>query len=207
LIPGLISLTPEELRLVSDAGYFEAKARIMEKVRRWLDEVHSALQAEVGRTALLLPAGFEPRKFQVVKGEHLEDCPYQYLDFPKHFAGDEKFTFRSLVWWGHHLVFALLLEGEHVLRYKQNLINRYHQVAGRDLCLSLAPTLWEWKRGEGYTLPLEHDRKSEVSAVLSGRRGFKIARFIPLDHPAVVAGRAADLAVETLRSLAPVMTS
>ena len=138
---------------------------------------------------LVLPPDFDANKMQSVKGERLEHCPYQYLDYPKHFLGEDKFTFRSLCWWGHHLVFALLLEGGRVKQYKKNFIDRFHQLAGQGLELSLAPTLWEWKQGEGYTLPITHDRKAQLAAVLSGRSRFKIARFVPLDSAAMREGR------------------
>jgi hypothetical protein len=199
--------TGDEIRLMADVEFFRVKARIMKKVRGVLDELHAGLQEEMRGVDLLEPVGFDRKKFQFVKGEHLEEYPYQYLDFPKHYQGDEKFTFRSLFWWGHHFVFALILEGEGLLRYKQNLINRYHLVAGRDLYLSLGPSLWEWKRGEGYTMPLTHDRKSQVSAVLSGRRFFKLARFVSHEDPVVAEGRLADIGREVLRSLLPVITS
>src|SRR5919201_4045325 len=142
--------TPEEVELMRDETFFRAKARISQKVRGLLEQIHAALREEMRGAHLLSPAGFDPERYQLVKGEHLEDFPYQYLDFPKHFVGDEKFTFRTLFWWGHHFVFALILEGSLAVRYTQNLVNRYHAVAGRQLSLSLAPTLWEWKHGEGY---------------------------------------------------------
>ncbi len=202
----MIRFTPDEISLIADEKFFPAKARIMSKMRGILDDIHAGLKTDLAGVGLLAPADFDAAKFQFVKGEHLEEFPYQYLDFPKHFSGAEKLTFRSLFWWGHHVVFALILEGAPVRRYKQNLINRYHEVAGRGLCLCLAPTLWEWRQGEGYTLPLTHDRKPEVAAVLSNRPFFKLARFVRLDEPEVVEGRLPQVARETLRALLPVIT-
>jgi hypothetical protein len=72
--------------------------------------------------------------------------------------------------------------------------------------LSLAPTLWEWKRGEGYTLPITHDRKAQLAAVLSGRAWFKIARFVPLDSPVLREGRLPEMGRDTFRSLLPLLT-
>jgi hypothetical protein len=201
-----LPFTPDEVKLISDAEFFRAKARIMKKVRGMLEEVYTGLLEDVKMVELSAPGGFDPRKFQFVKGEHLDDFPYQYLDFPKHFEGDNKFTFRSLFWWGHHFIFAFILEGEGLLRYKQNLVNRYHLVAGRDLYLSLGPSPWEWKKGEGYTLPVSHDHKSQVSAVLSGRRFFKLTRFVPYDHPSISDGCLAEVGRETFRSMLPVIT-
>lgn len=201
------SFTPDELALIADERFFQAKARVMAKVRGLLEALRPALAEELAGAALLAPPGFDPEKFQLVKGEHLDECPYQYLDCPKHFAGDEKFTFRTLFWWGHHVVFALILEGEGLLRHKQNLINRYHAVAGKGLHLSLGPTPWEWRCGDGYTLALTHERKSQTAAVLSGRRVVKLGRFVPLDDPAVREGRLVEVGRETLRALLPVITA
>ncbi|MBA2486495.1 MAG: hypothetical protein H0V35_10430 [Nitrospira sp.] len=199
-------LTPDELRLVADGDLFRAKERIILKVRDLLTELQLGLHVDLGRSALLLPPDFDPTKMQFVKGERLENCPYQYLDYPKHFLGEDKFTFRSLCWWGHHLVFALIVEGGPVKRYKKNFVDRFHQLAGQGLELSLAPTLWEWKRAEGYTLPITHERKAQLAAVLSGRAWFKIARFVPLDSPALCEGRLPEIGRETFRSLLPLLT-
>lgn len=198
-------LTPDELALVADNTFFRAKATITPKVRAMLEEVHDALKQELAGVKLLVPPGFDPAKSQYVKGEHLEHYPYQYLDFPKHFEDDDKCTFRTLFWWGHYVVFALILEGQGLLQYKKNLINRYGDVADRDLHLYLAPSLWEWKRGQGYTLPLTRDRKPEVAAILTDRPFFKLARFVPLDDPIVRDGRLAEAARVTLNAMLPVI--
>lgn len=201
-----VSFTQDELQLLAEAQFFVKKARIMKKVRALLDELYTAFQQDISHADLLAPKSFDPTKVQFVKGEHLEDHPYQYLDFPKYFDGEEKFTVRSLFWWGHAFVFALIVEGGYVAQCKQNLVNRYHQVAGNQLHLSLSPSPWEWKSGEGYTLPLTHERKPEVAAVLSGRRFFKVARYVRLDDPIVVEGRIVQVGRDALRSLLPIMT-
>lgn len=199
--------TENELRLIGDEQFFLQKAQIMKKVRALLDGLHTGLLTDVVGIHLLAPPSFDLKKCQFVKGEHLEDYPYQYLDFPKHFEGDEKFTFRSLFWWGHHFVFAMIVEGAALLQYKQNLINRYHQVAGKDLHLSLSHSPWEWKQGEGYTLPVAHDRKSEVAAVLAGRPFFKLSRFVRHDDPIVIEGRLIEAGREAFRSILPVIAA
>ncbi len=77
--------TGDEIRLMADVEFFRVKARIMKKVRGVLDELHAGLQEELKEVDLLAPVGFDRKKFQFVKGEHLEEYPYQYLDFPKHY--------------------------------------------------------------------------------------------------------------------------
>jgi hypothetical protein len=201
-----LQLTTEEAALVADAQFFQTKARIMDKIRGMLEATRKELQDEMAKVVLLTPPGFEPAKCQFVKGEHLEDFPYQYLDYPKHFSGDEMFTFRSLFWWGHHVVFALILEGPLLRQYKKHMVDRFHTIAGRDLTLSLAPTPWEWKCGEGYTLPITHDRKAQIAAVLGERSSVKVARFIPMHDPRLAQGLLHRLGRETFQTVSPIIT-
>ncbi len=201
-----MNFTSKEISLLSDTEFFSAKARVSPKIRDLLERIHESFQGELKAHHLLVPDAFDPDASQFVKGEHLEDFPYQYLDYPRFFTKDVKFSFRSLVWWGHHMVFALILEGGHLRRYKENLINRFPSVADRDIHLCLSHSLWEWKQGPGYTLDLTRGRSSEVAAVLAHRPFFKLARFVPFSDPAVLSGEAHRLAREALRAVLPVMT-
>jgi hypothetical protein len=203
--PTSVTLTDEETALVADARFFRKKAAITAKVRAQLETAHHFLKTALAEVPLAGPVGFNPQAYQLVKGEHLEDFPYQYLDFPKHFRGGDAFTFRTLFWWGHHVAWAWLLEGDEVRQYKKHFVDRFHQLAGQGLELSLAPTLWEWKRGEGYTLPITHDRKAQLAAVLAERPFFKIVRCLPLTDPRIQGGDLPRLGCETFRAMLPLV--
>ncbi len=201
-----MNFTAKEIALLSDTDFFSAKAHISPKIRHLLERIHESFQHELKAHHLLVPDAFDPNASQFVKGEHLEDFPYQYLDYPRFFTKNVKFSFRSLVWWGHHMVFALILEGGHLRRYKENLINRFPSVADREIRLCLSHSLWEWKQGSGYTLDLTAGRSSEVAAVLAHRPFFKLARFVPFSDPTVLSGEAHRLAHQALRAVLPVIT-
>ena len=201
-----LSFTDEETALLTDAAFFERKARISEKIRAQLEVTRQTLREELTHTALPEMSDYDSASAQLVKGEHLESFPYQYLDCPKHFRGAEKRTFRTLFWWGHHVVWAWILEGILMRQYKKRLVDRFHTVAGRDLELSLAPTLWEWKQGEGLTLPITHDRKAQIAAVVAERSFLKIVRFLPLGDPRVQSGALAELSRDVFRAMLPIVT-
>lgn len=198
--------TDEEAVLIADQHFFLAKAQIMVKVRHLLAATHAALKKDVASVALVTPPDFDPANCHFVKGEALEFFPYQYLDFPKHFHDSNAFSFRTLFWWGHHVVCALMLEGEGIKQHKSRIVDRFHQLAGQGLELSLAPTLWEWKRGEGYTLPITHDRKAQIAAVLAERSFVKIVRFLPFTDPRVQSGLMPEFSCETFQAILPIIT-
>ncbi len=199
------TFTPEEVSCFADTKFFRTKAQITIKVRKILEELHSHIKVELVDRELLAPQNFNPEAVQFVKGEHLEDFPYQYLDFPRHYTREEKFAFRSLFWWGHHMVFALILEGPHIRRYKENIINRFAEISDNQVCLCLSPSLWEWKNGPGYTMELTQDRKSQAAAVLANRSFVKVARFIPMEDPIVQSDALAQVGQESFRTMLPII--
>ena len=200
-----LAFTDEETALLTDAAFFQKKVRISEKIRVQLEATRLALKEELSIAVLPDLPESNLTSIQLVKGEHLESFPYQYLDCPKHFHGTEKRTFRTLVWWGHHVAWAWILEGSLVRQYKKRLVDQFHVVAGRQLELSLAPTLWEWKRGEGFTLPITHDRKAQIAAVLAERSILKIVRFLPFGDARVKDGALAELSREAFRAMLPIV--
>jgi len=200
------SLTADEWHVFGDDDFFRKKAVISVKLKRTLEKLHRALQPELSAQPLLAPDGFDPEAVQFVKGEHLEDCPYQYLDFPRYYTQQDKLAFRSLCWWGHHLVFALIVEGPLVKHYRLNLFNRFAEVADRQLSVCLSSSLWEWKAGSGFTLDITHTRRSEIAATLDNRTSFKIARFIPNQTLAYNEVDLINAGVSPFESILPIIT-
>lgn len=201
-----MTFTSQEIERLTDKQFFLDKATISTKIRQDLELLYETYQRELSQHQLIVPNQFSPDAFQFVKGEHLEHFPYQYLDYPRMYTREIKFGFRTLFWWGHHIIFALILEGGHIRRYKENLINRFSEIADRDVCLCLDNSLWEWKKGPGYTLELTRGRKSEVAAVLANRPYFKLAIFIPFDDAVVTTGNINQIGQKALGSLLPVIS-
>lgn len=194
-----IPLTDDERALIKDTSFFRAKAAIGKKIKENLLALHEALKEELVLASLLAPEGADLQTGQFVKGEHLQDFPYQYLDFPKFFSHAEKFTFRSLFWWGHHFVFALILEGAYLEQYKKNLLSSYDRLADQGLSILLAPTPWEWRNHPELLLEIRSDNKEIVSETVASRPWLKIHRLIGFDHPLFVENRLAEAGRETFR--------
>ena len=61
--------------------------------------------------------------------------------------------------------------------------------------------------GPGLTLPITHDRRSEIAATLDHRTFFKIARFLPMHDAAVKTGTIVDKGLKTFQAILPVITA
>lgn len=200
------TLTHDEWRVFANHDFFLKKAAISAKLKRALEQLHLALQPKVHTHHFLAPDNFDREAVQFVKGEHLEDCPYQYLDFPRYYTRQDKLAFRSLCWWGHHLVFALIVEGPLVKQYRINLFNRFSEMADRQLSLCLSPSLWEWKTGPGFTLDITQTHRSELAAVLERRMFFKIGRFLSIHELEGNTDQIINVGRTTFQSILPIIT-
>ncbi|HZR46488.1 MAG TPA: hypothetical protein VFA47_07280 [Candidatus Manganitrophaceae bacterium] len=202
-----LPLTADERALIKDTSFFRAKVAIGKKVKENLVALHEALKEELALSSLLAPEGTDLQNGQFVKGEHLQDFPYQYLDFPKFFSHDEKFTFRSLFWWGHHFVFAWILEGAHLEEYKKNLLSSYDQLADQGLSILLAPTPWEWRNHPELILKIQSGNKGAVAEAVAPRPWLKVQRIIGFDHPLFVENRLTEAGRETFRLMKAIVSA
>jgi hypothetical protein len=201
-----IFFTPDELALIRDTRFFPTKAIITDKLKRTLRQLHEALKEEIAGTRFLTPEGVDFEVGQFVRGEHLLDFPYQYLDFPKLYTNAEKFAFRSLFWWGHHFIFAWILEGKYLSRYKENLLSAYDQLADQGLYVLMTETPWEWRKDPLYLLEIRKDNKENVAAALASRPFLKIHRFIEFDGVELEKGRIVERGRQTFRLMRAIVT-
>ena len=202
-----ICFTPEEGRLVQDTHFFRTKAIITEKVKEILHRLHGEISEELALSNLLAPDGVDLEKGQFVKGEHLLDFPYLYLDLPKIFTQSEKFTFRSLFWWGHFFIFAFILEGKYLECYKSNLLEAYDRIAAGGFSLLMTETPWEWRKEPQFLLEIRRDNRQKVASALASRSFLKIHRYIDLNHPDFLEGRIVQAGRETFRLMKPIVSA
>ncbi len=200
-----ICFTPEENALIQDTRFFETKARVSEKVKTLLQQIYLELKKEIPTRGLLAPKEFDSENFQFVKGEHLLNFPYRYLDFPKYFKNKEMLTFRTLFWWGHFFVFALILEGALLAQYKRNVLAHYNAFADQGLFILMTDTPWEWRLESKYLLEIRRDNQVEVSNILASCTFLKIHRYLKFEESAVREGRVVEEALKTFRLLQPLL--
>ncbi len=194
-----IYFTPEENTLIQDTRFFETKVSVSQKVKTLLKQIHIELKKEIPSSALLAPHAFDSKNFQFVKGEHLLNFPYLYLDFPKHFKNKEMLTFRTLFWWGHFFAFALFLAGHHLNQYKRNLLEHYESLSNQGLFILITENPWEWRRDSKYLIELQKENKPEVEAALENLTFLKIHRYLNFDRSVVREGKVVEEALKTFR--------
>ncbi|MGY8765739.1 MAG: hypothetical protein ACKVI5_02645, partial [Nitrospinaceae bacterium] len=105
------------------------------------------------------------------------------LDMPQTFSKTQMFTYRTLFWWGHDLIFSLILKQENLTPLVDKLIKLKDDSEWKNIYLAITPTPWEWENNtNNYTL-LAKTSKIKLRKTLETVQYIKLCRFHPLNHP------------------------
>jgi hypothetical protein len=137
-------LSPAELTVLLDQSYMPLKFSAFAKLERFLSELRDGLAEDMGPVASKFPPEFDVQAGKISRGENYNFFPYRVLDFPRAHHEKNFFTFRTLILWGHHITFHLILIG----KYKTLLQERLFQAAKvmpEAFSLSKQASPWEWE--------------------------------------------------------------
>ncbi len=144
----------DELALLSNPRFFEQKLQATEKLKRLMEEIRLALLEEIRPEELLAPSTTDFLKGQIAKGENYEGYPYVMLDFPKHFSKENIFTFRTLFWYGHTLIFSVIVAGTYLETYRQNFERHYERLCEAGLYFG-TNDVWDWRESASRLLTVQ----------------------------------------------------
>jgi hypothetical protein len=196
-----IDLTDEEIAAVTDGARLLAKTRATAKIRGHLEALRWALfpRIQAGHAAWDAPAGFDPDAAQIARGQNLEGTPYQYLDFPRHFAAGEFFTFRTLVWWGRSVSYCWILQGGALSNHRARLKAGLDDLVRAGIGVWFGGDPWDW----GAHVALTAVPPDALDAL-----GFlKVGREVPLgDGKALTRAGLVDTGTAVFGALEPVVT-
>jgi len=99
------------------------------------------------------------------------------------FSKSKMFTFRTLFWWGHDLIFSLILKQENLTPLIENLINLKEDNEWKDIQLAIAPTPWEWERDINNFITLSELSEIKIKNSIDTIQYIKLCRFYPLASP------------------------
>ncbi len=149
----------DELALLANPRFFEQKLQATEKLKRLMEDIRTALLEEIRPHELLAPIGTDFLKGQLAKGENYEGYPYVMLDFPKHFGKESIFTFRTLFWFGHALIFSVILAGKPLEDYRKKFALCYERLCEAKVQVGIGD-VWDWR--ERASRQLSQENKGEL---------------------------------------------
>lgn len=195
----------DDLRLIADGSVFEARARVMTRMREVFEALRHRLIRHLARGSYLAPKGADRRHGKFGRGEYLEQMPYVYLDLPRYFDTEAAFTFRALFWWGHGVSFSLILGGPFLTEYRRRLLENLDVLQALDVHVSMAEHPWDWGRGDQHTLALAPGVEPMLLRLFRFQNYLKCVRYLDFQDTEFREGRIAESALLTFQAFEPII--
>jgi hypothetical protein len=190
-----------EWDLINVTEIFKHKPAILKKAESYLEELRSALAAEMKADPKPYPPDTDLSKGQIARGENHKGFPFLSLDLPQKFSKTEFFTFRTLFWWGHYLGFSLILKGPDLNTYLTRLKECQQEPALKNVYLSKHISPWEWEFGEDQFIKVSELSKDEIQEVADRLQYLKLMRFFPVSEKSFPELNWAQAGINSFRDL------
>ena len=197
---------PDELATLENTAFFLQKDAATARIHASLDVLRERLRAVLaaGADGWLCAGAMDVEQGQLTTGESYRGLPYVVLDFPKRFSRAEFLTMRTLFWWGHYAVYALMVQGPWLAEAVGRIEAALPALTAAGVEATLADTPWDWQRGPGYTRPLLDD--ADTREWLRAAPFLKLMRFLPLAADTFTPERLVEMGIESWRLYAPLVS-
>lgn len=173
-------LSEEELAFLKDKEYMPMKFRISKKLEENLSYLHQAIQIDIETHADHLFRPLLDSKGKISKGENYHTYTYRVLDYPRIFHTQGILLFRSLILWGHHISFHLIMT-EKFKELFQLRTQAFLHDHPQDFYIASHKDPWQWKEDEDYKRIAQLPQHA-LQTLIRERKFLKISRFLPLDQ-------------------------
>lgn len=187
-------ISDEELKIILNGDFFIKKRAVSNKIRQAFIELKDNLETTILKNKQVLPASIDLKDSKISRGENYRFIPYIVLDYPKLYAQENIFTYRSMFLWGNFFSFTLHLSGD-ILNDSYNIIiNNLNKLEGKDFYFCINNNPWEYFYGSDNYISLDEMLKLK----LPEQRSFiKLSRKLHLTNYSKIQ----EYGVETLSEL------
>lgn len=186
-----IVFSADELNLLQDENILRTKQAIIKKMHRLLADTEYHLRQTVSAKIKSVPEYSLAQSGKISRGENYLDLPYLVLDFPRHFAQEAIFAYRTMFWWGNFLSCTLHLQGAALEKFRTNLLSNLPRLK-EDIFFCIAPTPWEYHYGSDNYALVKEMPLDKLNELITSKAFIKISRKLPLESYAQLAGFSAE---------------
>jgi hypothetical protein len=176
-----LMLSDDELQLVNNTEWILTKRKIIEKVNLLLGHVSEQQKLFIENEKGWLPDSILKSTPKIAKGENYLQLPYQLLDYPRCFDGDNIFAVRTMFWWGNFFSITLHLSGEYKKIFQQK-INENIKSVKQDIFICINENQWQHHFEADNYIEAKKLSEGELLKLIVEKPFIKLALKFPL-HP------------------------
>jgi hypothetical protein len=175
-----ISLSKQEIQLVSNTKLILTKNRILLKSQAMLEKLQEKMIEALQNEAAYLPPEIFSVHPKISKGENYRGLPYLVLDCPRLFKGDNIFAIRTMFWWGNFFSITLQLSGVYKKRAEKNIMASWEKLKKEKFFIAHSPDQWVHHFEKTNYLPVRNLTRLRFRRIISNNTYIKLAKKFPL---------------------------
>ena len=172
-------LTEKELAIFQDQEFMPLKAIVWQKLESILYETMKQLQLIIPEYAEVLHDSLLKSTGKISRGENYKTYAYRVLDYPRVFEGNDFFTFRCVVLWGHPIGFHFILKGKYKKHYQELLLENALK-SNDEIWLSDQEDPWVWEFKEEQQILVNSANLLVAQKMLEKKDFLKLTTYLPL---------------------------
>ncbi|HAS40325.1 MAG TPA: hypothetical protein DCS93_07590 [Microscillaceae bacterium] len=172
----------KELNYLKDTDFLLTKHQINEQLMQLLEQARQSIKQQIDESDFTYPVGTDTQNGKISKGEQYRQLPYWVLDYPRKYAQDDIFAFRTMIWWGHEISCTLMLAEESWEQYQEAILQNLSVLIKEDWFVNVHTTPWEYHFEEDNYQKLTDFTSATLKESLTQRRFFKISRRLELSE-------------------------
>ena len=185
-------LTERELAVFQDSDFMPLKAKVWAKIEVLLSQLQEQLEEKIPEFSDQLPKEFIYSSGKLSRGENYKTYSYRVMDYPRVFQGDDIFTFRCVVLWGHPIGFHWILRGKYKEEFQDRLVEN---------ALNLEEEIWLSKQDDPWVWEFEADRQENIHKLspeaikhlLQKQNFVKLSLYLPLETYAKIPEKGTEI--------------
>ena len=175
ITPTKITLSPQELQLVTNTEWILTKQLIMDKVFELLGELCEKMKELIAKEKEWLPNAVLISEPKIFKGENYLKLPYVMLDYPRCFDSTDIFAIRTMFWWGNFFSITIQLSGRYKKMFEKNIIKNRDACQTKNFYCCINDDQWQHHFNTGNYCKVSAMGIEEFENNISGRQFIKIA--------------------------------
>ncbi len=166
-----ISLSTEELELVTDTKSIMLKHSVIQKVYDLFGELYKKMKVVWAENN---KHGFSGK---ISKGENYLHLPYVMLDYPSIFGKDGVFAIRTMFWWGNFFSITFQISGTYLEKFNISDPQAFQLLRSGGFSICVNKDEWQHHfEADNYVPASAFDQPPSIT----GKQFFKVAKMIPV---------------------------
>ena len=171
-------LNEELLNFLANKSNFDTKNELDEEITELLQNFRDELLDLIDSEALKLPIEAKKGRSKVTKGNLHYGYPFQVLDFPSQFDKQNIFTFRTVVWYGHHFSFNLILSGH----FLKNHSPKWNKLLNKGFIFTCSENIWKEPLKETDCLEITKNNYTLIQEKTNMCKEIRVSKRYSLNH-------------------------